>query len=232
MRIHYLQHVPFEGPANIAAWAEMYGHLMTSTALFKGEPLPSPEAFDALVVMGGPMSVHDEAQYPWLVAEKKLIEQSIKSGKRVLGICLGAQLLADVLGAKVYRNKHKEIGWFPVRHLQEGSVSAGLPRTFLAFHWHGETFDLPAGAVHLAESDGCANQAFEFGGGKTLALQFHLEVTRDSVAALIRNCAADITPGPYVQSPEQMLGAADAFTALQPLLHQVLDRWGAEGTTS
>ena len=230
MRIHYLQHVPFEGPANIATWAEMRGHLLTSTALFKGEALPFPETFDALVVMGGSMSVHDEAQYPWLVAEKKLIERSIHSGKSVLGVCLGAQMLADVLGARVYRNKEKEIGWFPVRHVQEESVAAGLPRTFTAFHWHGETFDLPAGAVHLAESEGCANQAFEFG-GKTLALQFHLEVTRASVETLIQNCAADITPGPYVQSPEQMLAAADSFAALQPLLHQVLDRWAGSATT-
>jgi len=113
-----------------------------------------------------------------------------------------------------------------VRHLQEGSVAGGLPHTFTAFHWHGETFDLPAGAVHLAESDGCVNQAFEFG-AKALALQFHLEVTRDSVAALIRNCAADITPGPYVQSPQQMLAAAEAFAAIQPLLFQILDRWAA-----
>jgi GMP synthase (glutamine-hydrolysing) len=230
VKIHYLQHVPFEGPANIAAWAETRGHLLRSTALFKGESLPSPDVFDALVVMGGSMSVHDEAQYPWLVVEKKLIEQSIQSGKLLLGVCLGAQLLADVLGAKVYRNKHKEIGWFPVRHLQEASVGAGLPRTFTAFHWHGEAFDLPTGAVHLAESDGCANQAFEFS-GKTLALQFHLEVTRASVEALIQNCAADITPGPYVQSPKQMLAAADSFAAIQPLLYQILDRWAGSATT-
>jgi GMP synthase-like glutamine amidotransferase len=224
LRIHYLQHVLFEGPANIAAWARMRGHPLGSTALFKGESLPSSDLFDALVVMGGPMSVHDEAQYPWLAAEKKLIEQSIKSAKLVLGVCLGAQLLADVLGAKVYRNKHKEIGWFPVRHVQEGSAAGGIPRTFTAFHWHGETFDLPAGAVHLAESDGCVNQAFEFG-GRALALQFHLEVTRESVESLVKNCAIDITPGPYVQSAEQMLAAADAFAAIQPLLYQVLDRW-------
>ena len=230
MRIHYLQHVPFEGPANIVTWAQARNHSVSSTALFEGESLPSPDVFDALVVMGGPMSVHDEAQYAWLVEEKKLIEQSIKSGKLLLGVCLGAQLLADVLGAKVYRNKHKEIGWFPVRHLQEGSIAAGLPRTFTAFHWHGEAFDLPAGAVGLAESDGCANQAFEFG-GKALALQFHLEVTRESVEGLVRNCAADITPGPYVQSAEQMLAAADAFAAIQPLLFQVLDRWAAPDHT-
>jgi GMP synthase-like glutamine amidotransferase len=230
LRIHYLQHVPFEGPANIATWAHARSHSVTGSALFGGEAPPSLEAFDALVVMGGPMSVHDEAQYAWLVAEKKLIEKSIKSAKLVLGVCLGAQLLAEVLGAKVYRNDYKEIGWFPVRHVQEVSVAAGFPRTFTAFHWHGETFDLPAGAVHLAESDGCANQAFEFG-GKALALQFHLEVTRASVEGLIQNCAADITSGLYVQSQEQMLTAADSFAAIQPLLFQALDRWAAPEST-
>ena len=226
MRIHYVQHVPFEGPANITTWARARSHSLTSTALFKDEALPSPDAFDALVVMGGPMSVHDEAQHAWLAPEKKLIEQSIKSAQPVLGICLGAQLLADVLGAKVYRNDYKEIGWFPVRHVREESVAAGFPRTFTPFHWHGETFDLPSGAVHLAESDGCANQAFAYG-GKALALQFHLEVTRQSVEGLIKHCAADITSGLYVQSGEQMLAAADAFAAIQPLLFQVLDSWAA-----
>jgi GMP synthase-like glutamine amidotransferase len=229
LRIHYLQQVPFEEPVNIATWAHARSHSLTGTALFEGEALPSPDAFDALVLMGGPMSVHDEAQYPWLIAEKKLVEQSIKSTKPVLGVCLGAQLLADVLGAKVYRNKHKEIGWFALRHVREESVAAGFPRTFTAFHWHGETFDLPAGAVHLAESDGCVNQAFEFG-NRALALQFHLEVTRQSVEGLALNCAADITSGLYVQSQEQMLAAADAFAAIQPLLFQVLDRWAGEAT--
>jgi GMP synthase (glutamine-hydrolysing) len=105
-----------------------------------------------------------------------------------------------------------------------------LPRTFTAFHWHGETFDLPAGAVHLAESEGCANQAFEFG-DRTLALQFHLEVTRASVETLIQNCPADITPGPYVQSAAQMLATSEAFAAIQPLLYQVLDRWAGSATS-
>ncbi len=206
MRIHYLQHVPFEGPANIAAWVVQRGHVLTGSHLLKGEPLPDLDDFDWLAVMGGFMSVHDEAEFPWLVPEKRLIAQALDRGKRVLGVCLGAQLLADVLGGRVYRAPEKEIGWFPVRRTAESAALLSfrdLPEEFVAFHWHGDTFDLPPGAVRLASSEACLNQAFEF--GSALALQFHVESTSESVAALIRNCPDDLGSGRYVQSAEQMV---------------------------
>jgi GMP synthase-like glutamine amidotransferase len=176
--------------------------------------------------MGGLMSVHDERTHPWLVEEKKLIERAVKAGKRVLGVCLGAQLLAEVLGARVYRNRHKEIGWFPVQltgQATPSSLLAGFPETFPAFHWHGETFDIPAGARHLAKSEACKNQAFECD-GRVLGLQFHLEVTRASVRALIENCRADIRKGRYQQSPRQMLASRKEFDIIRPLLATTLNR--------
>src|SRR5262245_33196678 len=115
MRIHVLQHVRHEGPGHIQSWAKSRGHVLGRTRQCDREPLPALDAFDWLVVMGGPMSVHDEAIHPWLPGEKRLIDEAIGARKRVLGVCLGAQLVAQVLGGRVTRATQKEIGWFPVR---------------------------------------------------------------------------------------------------------------------
>ncbi len=217
MRVHYLQHAPFEGPASIAGWVRRRGHTLAATKLFQDQALPGIEDFDWLVVLGGPMGVQDESPHPWLKEEKKLLERTVRAGKPVLGVCLGAQLLAHVLGAKVYRNGHQETGWFPVRRAS-GTL---FPARFTAFHWHGDTFDLPTGAVHLAASDGCRNQAFEC--GLAWGLQFHLEVTPSSVRALIQNCSADIGSGPFEQSADEMLRDPSRFFTLRPLLDGALD---------
>jgi len=216
----------------IATWARRRGHALSGCRLFRGQPLPSLVDFDCLVIMGGPMSVHDEGVCPWLAGEKKLIERAIEAGKHVLGVCLGAQLLADVLGARVHRNRHKEIGWFPVQ-LTRQAISSGLwadfPDPFPAFHWHGETFEIPAGALHLAKSEACENQAFQFG-STVLAVQFHLEVTPTSVRALIENCRADIGTGRYQQSPAQMVASSQASGIIRRLLDRTLDRLAGGGS--
>ncbi len=148
MKLHYIQHVPFEGPANIGDWARSQGWSLSATHLYRGDKLPAPGEFDWLVVMGGPMNIYEEDQYPWLAAEKKSIGKAIEAGKIVLGVCLGAQLIADVLGGRVVRNEHKEIGWFPVSLRPEGvesPVFRSFPPEFQALHWHGDTFSLPPG---------------------------------------------------------------------------------------
>mgnify|MGYP000849044073 CR=1 FL=1 len=186
MRIHALQHVPFEPPGSIEAWARHAGHALAITHLYRGDPLPAVEEPDLLVVLGGPMSVHDEARYPWLIDEKRFIERAIAAGRRVLGICLGAQLIAQVLGARVYANDEKEIGWFAVEATAAARTAAvfeGFPPRLLAFHWHGETFDIPAGAVHAARSAACAHQAFAFG-DRVVGLQFHLETTPNPILSV------------------------------------------------
>jgi GMP synthase-like glutamine amidotransferase len=227
MRIHCLQHVPFEGPAGIADWAEARGHELSVTRLYTGAAPPSPDAFDWLVVMGGPMGVHDEAEHPWLGAEKALLREAIASGKTIIGVCLGAQLLAEALGARVYRNAEKEIGWLPIELTGEGRASSlfgFLPGHIEVFHWHGDTFDAPPGAVHLARSQGCANQAFLWG-ERVLGLQFHVETTPESLRALVEHGADDIVPGPYVQSAERMLAASrEDFERINGALFGVLDR--------
>lgn len=207
MRIHYLQHVPFEGPGVIADWAREQGHPLSATALYADEPLPEQSAFDFLVVLGGPMGVHDTSAYGWMTREKHFIEESLRLEKRVLGICLGAQLIADVLGAKVYSNPHKEIGWFQVVKTPETADTQWadiLPDQFSAFHWHGDTFDLPNGALHLARSEACRHQAF-FYPPAAVGLQFHLESSQESVEQLMHHCSRELVPGPYVQSRVDIL---------------------------
>jgi GMP synthase-like glutamine amidotransferase len=182
--------------------------------------------------MGGPMSVHDERAYPWLRQEKRFIESAIGAGKVVLGICLGAQLIAETLGAKVYANRLQEIGWFPVRRTTQAAATrlgAVLPEQFEAFHWHGETFELPAGAIHLARSEACAHQAFIYR-ERVLALQFHLETTRAGVEQLSQHCASDIVAGPFVQPAATMLADAGRFAGINQLMSRLLDRlaeWSA-----
>ncbi len=231
MRIHALTHVPFEGPAGIADWANARGHSMTLTPLYEeSDDLPDPAGFDWLVVMGGPMSIHDEVEYPWLVTEKRLIGETIAAGKTVIGVCLGAQLIAEALGARVYRNPEKEIGWFPIELTEAGRtspVSGFLAPRIQAFHWHGETFDLPPGAIHLARSAVCEQQAFLYE-GRVLGLQCHLESTPRSVADLVAHCADEIVPADHVQSTERLLAAqADDYARLNGALVGILDRLAA-----
>jgi GMP synthase-like glutamine amidotransferase len=230
MRISVLQHVPFEGPARIAHWAGARGHGLKVSHLYAGDPLPHPDDYDLLVVMGGPMGVGDEADHSWLKPEKGCIADAVAAGRALVGICLGAQLIAEVLGARVYRNPLKEIGWLPVRLTAAGrqaELTASLPPELQVFHWHGDTFELPPGAVHLAESDGCAQQAFLYD-DRVLGLQFHLESTPESVAAICTHCADEIVPGPYVQDAERMraAGAAD-YAAINGALEGMLDRLAA-----
>lgn len=226
MKLHYLQHVPFEGPASIEEWAKAKGWSLSPTRLFAGEPPPNIDGFDWLIIMGGPMNVDDEEKYPWLAQEKRLIERAIKAEKVVLGICLGAQLIATVLGAKVFPNRYKEIGWFPINLTPDALRSPlldFLPQRLTAFHWHGDTFDLPQGARRLAESEGCANQAFLYG-DRVLALQCHLESTKASVQELIAHCGHELVTGRYIQTAESMLGQDERFSIINQAMFGVLDR--------
>ena len=227
MRIHSLEHVWFEDLAHITDWARRKKFPVTKTRLFQGETLPSIDDFDLLVVMGGPMNIYEEREYPWLRQEKKLIEKAISGGKSVLGVCLGAQLISDVLGGQVYRNQEKEIGWFPVKLIKEAQESAhfsALPNEFVAFHWHGDTFHLAPGCKRMAESAGCANQAFEFD-GRVIGLQFHLESSEESICRLVDQCRSDFTQGPYVQRPEGILLALKKVAEIKRLLDAFLDRF-------
>jgi GMP synthase-like glutamine amidotransferase len=169
------------------------------------------------------MSVNDEAALPWLRAEKRFIRAAVARGTPVLGVCLGSQLIASALGARVYPNAQKEIGWFPLEAVRAEGEAFRFPERFPSFHWHGETFDLPPGAVHLARSAACANQAFQVG-RRTLALQFHLEVTPEAVRAFINNSGDELKPGPYIQSAEEIASAANClYDEINGLMGRVLN---------
>lgn len=229
MNVHYLQHVPFEGLGTIENWVRGGGHSLGATHFYRGDSLPRIDVVDLLVVMGGPMNIYEEADYPWLAAEKRFIEQAVIAGRRVLGICLGAQLIADVLGAKVYANADKEIGWFPIEKMQSApELFSAFPQRIEVFHWHGDTFDIPAGAVLAARSAGCANQAFVYD-GRVVGLQFHLETTLDSAQQLIAHGANELVQGRYIQTPQEMLADASRFDAINHVMHDLLDRLAADG---
>lgn len=224
MRIHHLQHVPFEGLGSIEPHLLKLRHQLTSTHLYRSEPLPEIDAFDALIVMGGPKGVMDHADYPWLQAELDFISRAIATGKKVLGICLGAQLIATALGANVYRNSWREIGWWPVtRACASGSFEL-LPENYMPFHWHGDTFDLPSGAVHLARSEACPHQAFALD-NRVIALQFHLETTPEVARDLIRYSGDELDGSRFVQTAEQMLAGAERFATSNSLMASLLDSW-------
>ena len=231
MRIHYLQHVPFEGLGNIENWALSKRHQISDTQLYNDEPLPEPEEFDWLIVMGGPMNIYEEDRFPWLAREKTFIKDAIDAGNIVLGVCLGAQLIASVLGAKIHKNQYPEIGWFDVRLTDAASKSRvfrRLPERFAAFHWHGDTFDLPPGAAGIAESDACRNQAFECGGGRVIGLQFHLDTTLESIRRLVEHCGDELVPGEYVQSGDELLVQCGNLDDLRGYSEMLLDGVEAE----
>lgn len=209
MHIHYLQHVPYEIPGTIARWAEEQGHEFSGTHIYQDERLPDTDSIDALVVMGGPMGVYDEADYPWLVREKEFIRECIDLNQKVLGICLGAQLIADVLGAKVEPMDQKEIGWFPISWTPEArahELLSFLPEQQQVLHWHGDRFEIPDKALPLAKSEACANQGF-LTDTRILGLQFHLEMTKQGLKDLIANSTDELKTarGAWVQQPDEML---------------------------
>lgn len=214
----------------IAGWVSTRGHEVRVTRLFSHDA-PAVEDFDMLVVLGGPMNIYEEAEYPWLAAEKKLIAAAIDAGKLVIGICLGGQLIADVLGAPVTRAPEREIGWFPVTltdAARRSPVFGGFPQTFPALHWHGDTFAIPDGAVHIAETEPCRNQAFEYDGGRVVAIQFHLQETRDTVAMLVRGAESELEqPGRWISSAGELLAPDIPLAQLKDLLYALLDNMAA-----
>jgi GMP synthase-like glutamine amidotransferase len=199
-RIHCLQHVSFEGIGCIADWAEECGHTLTHTKFYANDTLPAFDDFDCLIIMGGPMSVHDDEVYNWLTTEKAFIKSAIDAGKKVMGICLGAQLIATALDADVYPNAEKEIGWLPIQFSKDALAAFPfLHATETVFHWHGDTFDLPNNAIRLAESEACKNQAYMIH-QQVLGLQFHLEITKELLQQMLHHGADELVETNYVQS--------------------------------
>lgn len=229
-RLLVLEHVAFEGPGAIADWAAERGHAVVRVPLFRGEAVPPPASVDALVVMGGPMGADDEDRHPFLREEKRLLLACVDGGRPVLGVCLGAQLLARALGAPVRAQGYREIGWFPLRW---GAAARGVPGfahvpdESVVFHWHGDTFAVPGDTLPLASSDACPNQGYASADGRVVGLQFHLEMRAGDVASLVEHGRDEIGGGGrFVQPEDRILAGAELHAArLRPLLDTFLDRW-------
>lgn len=216
-----LQHHPVEGPGSLAPWLSRHATSCQIVRLYAGEECPAPAGVDLLLILGGPMSVNDEGEFPWLRAEKAFIRQVIDRDRPVLGICLGSQLIASALGAAVRPNFHKEIGWLAIEGIAT-RTPISLP-SMTVFQWHGDTFDLPENAILLARSKACAHQAFSYK-EKVLALQFHLESTPELVKLLIETGSDELVDAPYVQSQRAILGAPlDLYRTGNELLEELLD---------
>lgn len=230
MHIHWLQHVPFEGLGSIEPWLEVKGYDVSVTRLHAGEKPPTGADFDWLIVMGGPMNIYQEADYPWLIEEKLCIKRAIKTGRKVLGICLGAQLIADVMQARIYRNEAPEIGWFDVElttNAANSRIFSGISKKISAFHWHGDAFGIPETAMHAASSRACANQAFVYK-DRVVGLQFHLETTPESARALVDHCGQELAlTGDFVQTRDQILAEPARFDALNGVMNVLLENMDA-----
>jgi GMP synthase-like glutamine amidotransferase len=224
MRIHYLKHVPFEGLGSMEDMFVSRGCNLTRTCMYEDQSLPSIHDIDALIVMGGPMGVGDDEQYPWLTLEKEFIEAVVKRNIPVLGVCLGAQLIANVLGAEISKNVHKEIGWFQVERTKAliDERVASLPAHFEALHWHGDTFAIPEGATNFMASEACPNQGFVYG-DTVLALQFHLEMLPSHVQGIYQECGKPDESGPYIQSLDEMLKSATKFKQARKTLESIIE---------
>ena len=229
MRLLFIQHDPLDGPGALLEWAETRGHSLTTCLICEGQSLPPLESFDLLISLGGPMGAYEEGKHPWLVEEKAYLHKAVAAGKKLAGLCLGCQLLADALGGKAYRHTLKEFGWQPIMLTEEGLKLFPLEKgKFLAFQWHGDTYSLPPGAVQLARSEACEQQAFLIG-NQVLGLQFHLEWTEKMMREALADPAVALSmiPSPTVQTPEEILSDLSLFASGKKRFFELMDRFTA-----
>ncbi len=229
-KIYVLQHHPVENLGTIADALEGAALAWQYVRVHDGQPVPaSMKGAGGLIVMGGPMGVDQTDRHPWLCDEMRLIEDAMKSNLPVLGVCLGAQILAAALGAKVDRNPNgKEIGWYPIRlddSAKDDRLMRDLPATMTPFHWHGDIFDLPPGAVSLASSEKTPCQAFRHG-DKAYGFQFHFELTREGVSAMADAFAKELNRENI--AADRMIAQTTEFTAsLEKISDTVFSRWAS-----
>jgi GMP synthase-like glutamine amidotransferase len=218
------RHSPGEGPGYFATFLDAHSIATHLICIDEGAAVPvSPEGFSGLCFMGGPMSVNDPL--PWIPSALALIRAAVAAGVPVIGHCLGGQLMSKALEGAVTKNPAKEIGWGEVTATAAASDWLGDIKRFEAFHWHGETFSLPAGATHILQSAYCVNQAFAL--GPHLGLQCHVEMTEAMIRLWNRQWAAEsAVPSASVQTPEQMYeGMAERLTAMRVAADRLYTRW-------
>jgi GMP synthase-like glutamine amidotransferase len=227
MRVHYLIHNEAEMPGAITTWANRNNFSQSFTILSQDQPLPDIDSFDLLVIMGGPMNIYEDDVYNWLKPEKAFIKKSMDQGKKVFGICLGAQLIADVLGAKVFKNITTEIGWYHISLTTEGEKSelvGNLNFSTPVLHWHGDTFSIPENAIHLLQSEACQNQAFSYN-DNVLALQFHFEMNSDSLQTIIKLDRNSLQKSEWVMTEEEIIIGIENIERNNETLFSLLNKF-------
>lgn len=214
MHIHFIQHMPFENPGTIADWAKEKNYTTSYTKIFEDADFPSSDSFDILVVMGGVMGVYEDDKYEWMKTEKTFIKKSIEANKKVLGVCLGAQFIAEALGAKVFAHTKKEIGWFEVEKVASHKLTENMAQLFTTFHWHGDTFTLPGKATQLFKTQACEQQGFVYN-NHVAGLQFHMEVKEDLLNGMTENERAELIKAEYVQTEDEIKNLAPKYISQQ-----------------
>jgi len=231
MRILILQHDPLDGPGALVDWASERGHTLTICLICDGDTLPPLDSFDLLVSLGGPMGAYDGEKHAWLAAEKEYLRQALSTGKQILGLCLGCQLIADALGGKAFRHTCKEFGWQLIEPLEAGRKWFGTDQVFKAFQWHGDTYSLPPGAVQLARNEATEQQAFLLkgpSGNTVIGLQFHLEWTETMAREALAEPGVAPPPSPSVQTPEEILSDLSLFDSARSRFFMLMDRLAAD----
>ena len=203
MSVLICKNIETEGPGTIEDYLKTQEIPYKIVELSKGEKIPEPDRFGTFIIMGGPMSVNEDNRYPYIKEEEKLVMDFISQDKKVLGICLGAQIMAKALGSEVYKGSKEEIGWYDIELTEDGlkdpymkglllhQGTGDLREKFKVFHWHGETFDIPEGSKRLASSELYPNQAFK-SMNKAYAFQFHIEVSKGMIYKWLKNESTDI----------------------------------------
>jgi GMP synthase (glutamine-hydrolysing) len=208
MKILCISHASFEKLGYIETWANKNNHIIRKVNPYRGETLPKIDDFDFVIIMGGPQSTLQIEKDPYLLNEIELIKEAIKTGKCILGICLGAQLVAEALGAKTEPSPHHEIGMYLVELLdaaKDDPVFSRFPNKFEAMHWHSDMPGMPEEAILLAKSEGCPRQAFRYG-DRIYGFQFHFEMTESLLKGMVENCLADLVEkGKYVRPVKEIL---------------------------
>lgn len=230
MRIHAFINYSVADLGTIEEWVNARNHTITWNNVYENSEFPALESFDMLIVLGGVMGAYEEEAYPWLVKEKHFIRNAIEANKFVFGICLGGQLIAEVLGGKVYPHQYQEIGWWDISFTDEVKkhpIFSNLPRQVTMFQFHGDTLELPEQATWLAKSDACQNQAFVYG-DRVVGLQFHPEFNEEKLQEIVRIHGSEIEKGPFAQLPNQFLGKKERMKNAKKYLFRLLDNMERE----
>lgn len=228
MRFHVIEHEPIGFSKNILNWIYQNQHTVSFTNACTAKEMPDLKSIDCLIIAGGPQHVYEEVNHPWLLMEKKFVAKAIAERIHILGICLGAQLLAECLGGTVFPNEFVELGWCDVSLTPAGTISPvfdGVPEKFTIFQWHSDHYTLPPGAIRLAGSAVAKNQAFISTNGKCLGIQFHPDFDCATIQEILQTYTGEWPKGPYVTRRKELIKMTGSMIEPDWLMNRLLDNF-------